>query len=73
MGYFCFLCVCVFVQEEEGKTVMGKDRRKDGIRTKLQRLEECITKTKSDREGLDLVGSGGSWDFFLGLTIQRGC
>ncbi|XP_051761125.1 nostrin [Ctenopharyngodon idella] len=39
--------------EEEGKTVMGKDRRKDGIRTKLQRLEECITKTKSDREGLE--------------------
>ncbi|KAK9969018.1 hypothetical protein ABG768_027229 [Culter alburnus] len=39
--------------EEEGKTVMGKDRRKDGIRTKLQRLEDCITKTKSDREGLE--------------------
>ncbi|KTF93081.1 hypothetical protein cypCar_00007591, partial [Cyprinus carpio] len=40
--------------EEEGKTVMGKDRRKDAIRTKLQRLEDCIMKTKSDREGLDL-------------------
>ncbi|XP_067300633.1 nostrin [Pseudorasbora parva] len=39
--------------EEEGKTVMGKDRRKDGIKTKLQRLEDCITKTKSDREGLE--------------------
>ncbi|KAI2660893.1 Nostrin [Labeo rohita] len=41
--------------EEEGKTVMPKDRRRDGIRTKLQRLEDSITKTKSDREGLDLV------------------
>ncbi|XP_016367164.1 nostrin-like [Sinocyclocheilus rhinocerous] len=39
--------------EEEGKTVMGKDRRKDTIRAKLQRLEDCITKTKSDREGLE--------------------
>ncbi|XP_059418507.1 nostrin [Carassius carassius] len=39
--------------EEEGKTVMGKDRRKDAIRTKLQRLEDCITKAKSDREGLE--------------------
>uniref|UniRef100_A0A8C1VJH7 Osteoclast-stimulating factor 1 n=1 Tax=Cyprinus carpio TaxID=7962 RepID=A0A8C1VJH7_CYPCA len=39
--------------EEEGKTVMGKDRRKDAIRTKLQRLEDCIMKTKSDREGLE--------------------
>ncbi|XP_043104072.1 nostrin isoform X2 [Puntigrus tetrazona] len=39
--------------EEEGKTVMGKDRRRDGIRTKLQRLEDCIAKTKSDREGLE--------------------
>ncbi|XP_018969886.2 nostrin [Cyprinus carpio] len=39
--------------EEEGKTVMGKERRKDAIRTKLQRLEDCITKTKSDREGLE--------------------
>ncbi|XP_016367988.1 nostrin-like [Sinocyclocheilus rhinocerous] len=39
--------------EEEGKTVMRKDRRKDAIRTKLQRLEDCITKSKSDREGLE--------------------
>ncbi|KAK2904700.1 hypothetical protein Q8A67_006499 [Cirrhinus molitorella] len=39
--------------EEEGKTVMGKDRRKDAIRTKLQRLEDCIKKTKNDREGLE--------------------
>lgn len=34
---------------------MGKDRRKDAIRTKLQRLEDCIMKTKNDREGLNLV------------------
>lgn len=39
--------------EEEGKTIMAKDRRKDAIRTKLQRLEDCITKTKRDREGLE--------------------
>ncbi|XP_056321941.1 nostrin isoform X2 [Danio aesculapii] len=39
--------------EEEGKTMMGKDRRKDAIRTKLQRLEDWITKTKTDREGLE--------------------
>ncbi|XP_055071875.2 nostrin isoform X1 [Misgurnus anguillicaudatus] len=39
--------------EEEGKTIMSKDRRKDAIRTKLQRLDDNITKTKSDREGLE--------------------
>ncbi|KAA0715431.1 Nostrin BM247 -like protein [Triplophysa tibetana] len=39
--------------EEEGKTIMSKDRRKDAIRTKLQRLQDNITKTKSDREGLE--------------------
>ncbi|NP_001107076.1 nostrin [Danio rerio] len=39
--------------EEEGKTMMGKDRRKDAIRTKLQRLEDWITKSKTDREGLE--------------------
>ncbi|KAI7808443.1 nostrin [Triplophysa rosa] len=39
--------------EEEGKTIMSKDRRKDAIGTKLQRLEDNITKSKSDREGLE--------------------
>ncbi|XP_051566872.1 nostrin isoform X1 [Myxocyprinus asiaticus] len=39
--------------EEEGKTIMTKERRKDGIKSKLQRLEDCIIKTKSDREGLE--------------------
>ncbi|XP_065107480.1 nostrin [Paramisgurnus dabryanus] len=39
--------------EEEGKTIMSKDRRKDAIRTKLHRLDDNITKTKSDREGLE--------------------
>lgn len=48
-------CVCVCVEEEEGKTIMSKDRRKDAIKTKLQRLEDNITKTKSDREGQNHV------------------
>ncbi|TRY92796.1 hypothetical protein DNTS_024866 [Danionella cerebrum] len=36
--------------EEEAKTFMGKDRRKDAIGAKLQRLEDCISKTQSNRE-----------------------
>ncbi|XP_048842560.1 nostrin isoform X2 [Brienomyrus brachyistius] len=39
--------------EEDGKTIMGKERRREGIRTKLQRLQESITKTKKDQEGLE--------------------
>lgn len=47
---------------------MAKDRRKDAIRTKLQRLEDYITKTKRDREGLDLVDT----DSELSLCDLRG-
>ncbi|KAJ8255336.1 hypothetical protein GJAV_G00203710 [Gymnothorax javanicus] len=39
--------------EEESKTVMGKDRRKEALKTKLQRLQDNITKTKKDLDGLE--------------------
>ncbi|KAI4887079.1 hypothetical protein NFI96_013971, partial [Prochilodus magdalenae] len=39
--------------EEDGRTIMGKDRRRDALQTKLQRLEEWITKTKKEKEGLE--------------------
>ncbi|XP_052004516.1 nostrin isoform X2 [Xyrauchen texanus] len=39
--------------EEESKSIMTKERRKDAIKSKLQRLEDCIIKTKSEREGLE--------------------
>nr|XP_023672082.1 nostrin isoform X1 [Paramormyrops kingsleyae] len=39
--------------EEDGKTIMGKERRREGMKTKLQRLQESITKAKKDQEGLE--------------------
>ncbi|XP_062389959.1 nostrin [Sardina pilchardus] len=39
--------------EEDSKTVMGRERRKDAIKNKLQRLEDYIAKTKKDHEGLE--------------------
>lgn len=39
--------------EEENKTFMAKERRKDAIKSKLQRLEAHITKTKKDCYGLE--------------------
>ncbi|XP_029968529.1 nostrin [Salarias fasciatus] len=38
--------------EEDSKSFMGKDRRREAIKLKLQRLEDSITKTRKDREGL---------------------
>ncbi|KAK2839761.1 hypothetical protein Q5P01_013501 [Channa striata] len=38
--------------EEETKSMMGKDRRREAIKLKLQRLEDNITKTKRDHEGI---------------------
>ncbi|KAG7280405.1 hypothetical protein CRUP_028145 [Coryphaenoides rupestris] len=38
--------------EEDSKSLMGKDRRRDAIKTKLQRLEDSVSKTKKDCEGL---------------------
>ncbi|XP_068428915.1 nostrin [Clinocottus analis] len=38
--------------EEDSKSLMAKDRRKEAIKLKLQRLEDCITKTKKDCEGI---------------------
>ncbi|XP_076859059.1 nostrin [Brachyhypopomus gauderio] len=39
--------------EEDGKTVMGRERRKDALKIKLERLQDCITKTKKEKEGLE--------------------
>ncbi|XP_059198910.1 nostrin [Centropristis striata] len=39
--------------EEDSKSLMAKDRRKDAIKLKLQRLDDSITKTKKDREGIE--------------------
>ncbi|KAF4087036.1 hypothetical protein AMELA_G00091330 [Ameiurus melas] len=50
-----FLIVDYF--EEDGKTVMEKERRRDALQTKLQRLQECILKTRKEKEGLEkMVG-----------------
>ncbi|XP_066497519.1 nostrin [Hoplias malabaricus] len=43
--------------EEDGRTVMGKERRQEALKTKLQRLEEWITKTKKDKEGLEKMSA----------------
>lgn len=45
-----FLMVDYF--EEDSKSLMGKDRRREAISLKLQRLEDSITKAKKDIEGL---------------------
>ncbi|KAM7380569.1 hypothetical protein PAMP_003856 [Pampus punctatissimus] len=37
--------------EEDSKSLMAKDRRKEAIKIKLQRLEDSIAKTKKDCEG----------------------
>ncbi|XP_068560342.1 nostrin [Cebidichthys violaceus] len=39
--------------EEDSKSLMAKGRRKEAIKLKLQRLEDSITKTKKDREGIE--------------------
>ncbi|XP_058249635.1 nostrin isoform X3 [Hemibagrus wyckioides] len=46
-----FLIVDYF--EEEGKTIMEKERRRDALKAKLQRVQECILKTKKEKEGLE--------------------
>uniref|UniRef100_A0A665UAU5 Osteoclast-stimulating factor 1 n=1 Tax=Echeneis naucrates TaxID=173247 RepID=A0A665UAU5_ECHNA len=46
-----FLMVDYF--EEDSKSLMSKDRRKEAIKLKLQRLEDSITKTKKDCEGIE--------------------
>lgn len=38
-------------QEEDSKSLMDKERRREAIKLKLQRLDETITKTKKDSEG----------------------
>lgn len=46
------MLICVLVhQEEDSKSFMSKDRRREAIKHKLQRLEDNITKTKKDHEG----------------------
>ncbi|XP_067459606.1 nostrin [Thunnus thynnus] len=39
--------------EENSKSLMAKDRRKEAIKIKLQRLEDGIAKTKKDCEGIE--------------------
>uniref|UniRef100_A0A8K9UWB3 Osteoclast-stimulating factor 1 n=1 Tax=Oncorhynchus mykiss TaxID=8022 RepID=A0A8K9UWB3_ONCMY len=39
--------------EEDSKSLMEKDRRRDAIKSKLQRLGDSIAKTKKDCEGLE--------------------
>ncbi|XP_075959940.1 nostrin [Anarhichas minor] len=39
--------------EEDSKSLMAKGRRTEAIKLKLQRLEDSITKTKKDREGIE--------------------
>ncbi|KAG7502811.1 nostrin isoform X2 [Solea senegalensis] len=39
--------------EEDSKSLMGKERRRESIKLKLQRLEDTIAKTKKDREGIE--------------------
>ncbi|XP_060910377.1 nostrin [Labrus mixtus] len=39
--------------EEDRKSLMGKNRRMEAIKLKLQRLEDTIRKTQKDREGIE--------------------
>uniref|UniRef100_A0A8D3D487 Osteoclast-stimulating factor 1 n=1 Tax=Scophthalmus maximus TaxID=52904 RepID=A0A8D3D487_SCOMX len=39
--------------EEDSKSLMGKGRRREAIKLKLQRLEDSVTKTKKDCEGIE--------------------
>ncbi|KAJ8352302.1 hypothetical protein SKAU_G00237780 [Synaphobranchus kaupii] len=39
--------------EEDSKTVMGKERRKEAMKSKLQRVQDNITRTKKDLDGLE--------------------
>uniref|UniRef100_A0A8C6SZ86 Osteoclast-stimulating factor 1 n=1 Tax=Neogobius melanostomus TaxID=47308 RepID=A0A8C6SZ86_9GOBI len=45
-----FLMVDYF--EEDSKSLMGKERRREALNVKLQRLQDTITKTKTDIEGV---------------------
>ncbi|XP_075895960.1 nostrin isoform X2 [Nelusetta ayraudi] len=38
--------------EEDSKSLMDRDRRKEAIKAKLHRLDGCITRTKKDQEGV---------------------
>ncbi|KAF7649427.1 hypothetical protein LDENG_00141530 [Lucifuga dentata] len=46
-----FLMVDYF--EEDSRSLMEKDRRREAIKVKLQRLESSISKTKKDCEGIE--------------------
>ncbi|KAM6985032.1 nostrin [Aplochiton taeniatus] len=39
--------------EEDSKSLMEKDRKRDAIKTKLQRLEDSVAKAKKDCDGLE--------------------
>lgn len=38
-------------QEEDSKSLMDKERRKEALRFKLRRLGDSILRTRKDREG----------------------
>lgn len=38
-------------------TVMEKERRKDALKGKLQRLQECILQTKNEKEGANIFSN----------------
>ncbi|XP_074551660.1 nostrin isoform X1 [Halichoeres trimaculatus] len=46
-----FLMVDYF--EEDSKSLMSRERRKEAIKLKLQRLEGSISRTQKDREGIE--------------------
>ncbi|XP_034549517.1 nostrin [Notolabrus celidotus] len=39
--------------EEDSKSLMSRERRKEAIKIKLQRLEDRVVKTQKDREGIE--------------------
>lgn len=41
----------VSTQEEDSKSLMDRERRKEAIKAKLHRLDGCIARTKRDQEG----------------------
>lgn len=60
-----FYVLCMH-QEEDSKSLMDKERRKEALRYKLQRLGDSIVKTRKDREG-----KFSTYSFKLCIAITR--
>lgn len=54
------------LQEEDSKSLMDKERRKEALRFKLQRLGDSILRTRKDREG-----KFSTYSFKLCITITQ--